>query len=287
MSEEQALRIQIGVVHLNISHIERASFFFTEALGFRILEKKDQSIILGTAAQNPMLVLHKVNNPPPRRATTGLYHLAFLLPSRQDLARFILHLVNNNIQIDGVADHGVSESIYLTGPDDTGIEIYCDRSEEDWPRDDDKHLNMGTDELDLDNLLLTVQGKNKLWQGLPAETRLGHIHLRVSDLKKTTKFYTSLGFQLTQEYGESALFFATGGYHHQIGANTWQSEGADPLPPDTAGLVSFQMNVESIPQLEKIRQNLTAVAIPFQEDGGCITLQDPNGIWLSVSGPTP
>lgn len=282
MAEDQALKIEISVVHLNISHMERATFFFTEALGFRILEEKDQTIVLGTAANIPLLVLHKVNNPPPRKATTGLYHLAILLPSRQDLARFILHLVNNNIQIDGVADHGVSESVYLTGPDESGIEIYCDRPKEDWPVVEDGRLDMGTDELDLDDLILTVQGKNKLWQGLPADTCLGHIHLRVSDLTKTAQFYTNLGMQLTQEYGESALFFATGGYHHQIGANTWQSAGAESLPPDTAGLASFQISVESKSQLETIRQNLTAASISFTEEDGYISLQDPNGISLAI-----
>ena len=245
MQMSEPVLMRMGKIHYNVSNLERAAYFFEEALGMKSLEKSANVITLGTIADQPLLVLQRVNNPPPRKKTTGLYHIAIHLPGREDLARLIFHLANNQVEISGVADHGVSESLYLTGPDDMGIELTCDRDYEQWPIDDKGQLEMGTEELDLDDLILTIQGKNKKWTGLPANTRVSHIHLQVSELENTAEFYTHLGFEITQAYGEQALFFASGDYHHHIGANTWQSAGADPLPADSAGLDHFEIVLPS------------------------------------------
>lgn len=274
--------LKISAVHLNVSHLERASFFFTEAIGLKIFTSEPQSLALGPENGHIMIVLHQVNNPPPLKATTGLFHLALLLPGREDLARLILYLVNNNVSIQGVADHGVSESIYLTGPDGIGIEIYSDRAKEEWPLDEEGHLEMGTDELDLDNLLMTVQGKNKQWRSLPADTRIGHIHLKAAELKNTARFFNALGLKLTQKYGEQALFFASENYHHQIAVNTWESAGADPLPVDTAGLRSFQITLNDQSMLDDIKKSLTLNEFPFEDYENNIQLHDPNGILIEL-----
>jgi catechol 2,3-dioxygenase len=282
MELSESVRMHIGKVHYSVSNLERAAYFYKEGLGMKVLEKSEQSVTLGTIAGQPLLVLHRVNNPPPRKRTTGLYHVAIRLPSREDLARLIYHLVNNQVELDGVADHGVSESLYLTGPDDMGIELTCDRDYDQWPIDEDGQLDMITEELDLDNLILTIQGKNKKWTGLPAGTTIGHIHLRVAELEKTAEFYTTLGFEITQVQGEQALFFASGDYHHHIGANTWQSAGADPLAADTSGLNYFEVVIPDQNSLENLVINLeeTEHVLEKKEDG--ISLIDPNGIHLKL-----
>lgn len=282
MMAEEPHDFQIGKVHLNVSHMERAAFFFREALGFKMLAQDAMHTSLGCNPGIELLILHQVNNPPPRKATTGLYHLALLLPKREDLARLILHLVNNNVPLQGVADHGVSESIYLNGPDDIGIEIYADRSLEDWPMDEEGRLEMDTDELDLDNLLLTIKGKNRQWNGLPEQTRVGHIHLKATELAQTARFYTTLGLQLTQEYGENALFFAGKDYHHHIAVNTWHSAGADPLPVDTAGLRTFEIVLSNQSMLTAIKENLTQNEIQFEDTETNIRVRDPNGILIEL-----
>lgn len=279
----EPINIKIGVVHLNVTQLDRATFFYEEGLGFKLIEKNDLQVVLGTEDGTPLIMLHKVNNPTPRKKTTGLYHFAILLPGREDLARLIFHMVNNQVSIEGAADHGVSEAIYLTGPDETGIEIYCDRNMEDWPIDDEGQLEMGTDSLDIDNLMLTLQGKNKQFTNLPAGTRIGHIHLRVSELEKTATFYAALGLELTQEYGESALFFAGGEYHHHIGVNTWQSAGATPLPEDTAGLGYFEILVENQNTLDEIKKSLEESEITFESSTSGIYVRDPNGIRAHIS----
>ena len=113
MPDLENFALKIGVVHLNISHLDRAVYFFEEALGFKMISKIERGAVLGTIADQPLIVLHSVNNPVPRKKTTGLYHLAIRLPDRVELARLIFHMVNNQVEISGVADHGVSEAVYF------------------------------------------------------------------------------------------------------------------------------------------------------------------------------
>jgi catechol 2,3-dioxygenase len=282
MDLSESVPMHIGKVHYNVSNLERAAYFYEEGLGMKVLEKSEQSVTLGTIADQPLLVLHRVNNPPPRKKTTGLYHVAIRLPSREDLARLIYHLVNNQVELDGVADHGVSEALYLTGPEDMGIELTCDRNYEQWPIDEEGQLDMITEELDLDNLILTIQGKNKKWTGLPADTAIGHIHLRVAELENTAEFYTTLGFEITQAYGEQALFFASGDYHHHIGANTWQSAGADSLAADTAGLNYYEVVLPDQKSIENLAKVLEEAEFALEKTEQGVILVDPNGIHLKL-----
>ena len=248
----------------------------------KVLEKTQAAITLGTVDDQALLVLHKVNNPPPRKKTTGLFHLAIRLPSREDLARLIYHLANNQVEPEGIADHGVSEALYLTGPEEMGIELTSDRDYEEWPIDEEGQLEMITEELDIDDLMMSMQGKNKKWTGLPAGTTIGHIHLSVAELEKTAAFYTSLGFEITQAYGEQALFFASGEYHHHIGANTWQSAGASPLEADSAGLRYFEVAFPDLESLEKVASELTESGLELNKEEDGISLVDPNGIQLKL-----
>lgn len=282
MSEMEDFGFHIGQVHLNVSHLDRASYFFEEGLGFKVLAKEESTVDLGTVAGECLLVLHRVNNPVPRKSTTGLYHVAIRLPQREDLARMIYHLVNNQVELSGIADHGVSEALYLTGPEEIGIELYYDRPEEDWPLDEEGNMEMVTEELDLDDLMMTLQGKTKQWQGLPAGTAIGHVHLRVAELEKTAEFYTKIGFDITQEYGEQALFFSSGGYHHHIGANIWQSAGAPPLPADTAGLRYFEICVDDQESYDQVKEQLAQEELSFKEVEDILQLVDPNGIQLEI-----
>jgi catechol 2,3-dioxygenase len=282
MAQTDSDQLTIGKVHYNVSNLERAAYFFEEGFGMKLIDKSALSITLGTLDDQPLLVLHKVNNPIPRKKTTGLYHIAIRLPNREELARLIYHMVNNQIELDGVADHGVSEALYLTGPEDMGIELYCDREYEDWPIDDEGQLEMVTEELDIDNLMLTLQGKTKKWGGMPAGTSIGHIHLKVAELENTAEFYTQLGFEVTQEYGDQAIFFASGEYHHHIGANTWQSAGASPLDVDTAGLNYFEIIFPNQTQLDELAESLSAADLTTNKIENEFELIDPNGIRLRL-----
>jgi len=272
----------IGRVNLNVSNLERAVYFYQEAFGFKVIDQQTFQTTLGTSDGTTLLVLHKVNNPQPRKVTTGLFHIAIRLPNREDLARLVYHLVNNSVELEGVADHGVSESLYLTGPDGAGIELTSDRPEEEWPLDEEDQLDMGTEELDLDNLMMSLQHKEKKYNGLPNGTTIGHIHLAVKELVLSEAFYTNLGLELTQVYGEDALFFAGGDYHHHVGLNTWHTAGADPLPPDTAGLRFFELVYQNPEATQTAIANLTAAGIPIQEEENGHMVTDPSGIKIQL-----
>jgi catechol 2,3-dioxygenase len=210
------------------------------------------------------------------------------LPSRADLGQVLHRLADRGYPLQGGADHGVSEALYLADPDGNGIEIYIDRPKEKWPWHNGE-LRMVTDPLDIENLLDQAQG---FWDGLSPKTRIGHIHLHVADLHQAQCFYCdTLGFDLMQRFGHSALFLSAGGYHHHIGLNTWAGVGAPPPPPDVVGLRYFTINLSSEQAFAQVVKRLESKGIPFEPSASSgttprkLNLHDPsgNGILLSVS----
>jgi catechol 2,3-dioxygenase len=167
---------------------------------------------------------------------TGLYHFALLVSRRADLARWLVHAARDGVRLVGLSDHFVSEALYLSDPDGHGIEIYWDRPRKAW--EGQVAARMTTLQLDVDDLLGELQEPRAgEYAGLPADTVMGHVHLRVSAISETVAFYRDLlGFGLMAQLGEQAAFLGVGGYHHHIGANTWDSAGAPAPPPGTAAL---------------------------------------------------
>ena len=146
----------IGAVHLTVSDLARASEFYISRLGMRPLSRDGSTARLGAGART-LLVL--TGDPAARRVhgTTGLFHFAVLVPSRAHLGRALAQLVSTHTALEGVADHGVSEALYLHDPDSNGVELYWDRPEAEWPRTADGQLAMHTKPLGLDSLLAEAQ----------------------------------------------------------------------------------------------------------------------------------
>ncbi len=274
---------KIGTVDLIVTDLQRSVGFYQERLGFQVLDRQERRAVLGAGGRR-LLALTELAEAKPRDARmTGLYHFAVLLPSRRALAHLLIHLAENETEIEGAADHGVSEALYLSDPDGNGIELYCDRRRSDWPVDDLGKLQMGTEELDVDNLILTLKNGLPAWEGLPDQTVIGHIHLQVADLAACEAFYTRvLGFQLTQRYGSRAIFVSAGGYHHHIGMNTWASAGAPPPPEDMVGLRWFEVLLPGADVLEAVRARLEAAGTPWEEREGGVLVRDParNGLLI-------
>ena len=148
---------RIGHVHLKVADLERAITFYQGVLGFELQQRLGHhAAFLGAGGYHHHIGLNtwesKGGNPPPH-GTTGLYHTAFLYPDRASLADALRRIVEAGIPLEGAADHGVSEAIYLRDPDGNGVELYRDRPEADWPRDAEGNLQMGTEPLDLQALL--------------------------------------------------------------------------------------------------------------------------------------
>ncbi|MCX6611688.1 MAG: VOC family protein [Acidobacteria bacterium] len=148
---------RIGHVHLKVADLERAIHFYRDILGFTLQQRFGTSAaFLGAGGYHHHIGLNtweSRNGQPPPPSSTGLYHHAILYPTRQDLAAVYRRLLEHNIPLDGAADHGVSEALYLRDPDQNGLELYWDRPQSDWPISPSGELQMFTKPLDLENLL--------------------------------------------------------------------------------------------------------------------------------------
>jgi catechol 2,3-dioxygenase len=226
----------MGAVHLTVSDLARSLEFWQRTVGLEALEQADGRASLG-AGGGELVVLVEEPGAQPAYGYTGLFHLALLLPTRADLARWLAHAARERVPLQGLSDHYVSEAIYLGDPDGHGIEIYADRPRRVWEGQVD--LRMTTLPLDVNALLSELDDPAaEPFAGLPGETRMGHVHLRVARVPDTIDFYRDvLGFALMARFDDQAAFLAAGGYHHHLGANTWQSAGAPPAPAGTARLL--------------------------------------------------
>jgi catechol 2,3-dioxygenase len=176
--------------------------------------------------------------PAPHQGLLGLYHFAILLPDRAALGRFVEHLAEIGARA-GASDHLVSEALYLRDPDGLGIEVYADRPRSTW-RAADRQIVMATEPLDLTSVVAAAKGER--WTGMPAGTRMGHVHLHVGDLEGASAFYHgALGLDRMVWSYPGALFLAAGGYHHHLGLNTWAGAGARPAGDGDARLIEWRM----------------------------------------------
>jgi catechol 2,3-dioxygenase len=225
----------MGTVHLTVADLGRSIRYYDEQIGLEVVSHDDGVATLGSGGHG-LLVLTELPGAPPSRGHTGLYHFALLVPERDDLARWLAHAARDRVSLVGLSDHFVSEALYLRDPDHHGIEIYWDRPREVWQ--DQVSLRMTTEPLDVENLLGELEDPaSEPFDGLPGGTTIGHVHLQVAEIDSTVGFYRDLlGFGLMAQLGASAAFLAAGGYHHHLGANTWESRGASPPPAGTAAL---------------------------------------------------
>ena len=224
--------MRMGTVHLTVADLGRSLAYYEQAIGLRAHEHEDGTARLGTGGED-LLVLTEQPGAQPAEGYSGLFHFALLLPERTDLGRWLKHAARDRIELTGMSDHRVSEALYLRDPDYHGIEIYADRPRETWEGKVDR--TMTTIPLDTGDLVRGID--DGPFEGLPEGTTMGHVHFCVAEIPSTVEFWQGLGFELMAQLREQAAFLATGGYHHQVGANTWQSEGAPYAPADRARLI--------------------------------------------------
>ena len=266
--------IYVTEITLRVQDLIKSSEFYRSIMGFKVLKEEEKKVAFTIDGKNPIVTLMSGDIIPKIRRKTGLYHVAILLPNRHQLGLFLKNLRDQKYPIVGGSNHGVSEAIYLQDPDDNGIEVYADTSEDKWDRQD-YSVNMVTERLDYEELINST-GDNR-WDGAPKGTIIGHIHLHVSDLDESFKFYNHLGFELTQAMRHQAYFISTGGYHHHIGMNIWNGRGAEPLPENSAGMQHFSLSFPSEEiRIEKIRK-LKDSGYLVLEIGNEIFAKDPSG----------
>jgi catechol 2,3-dioxygenase len=276
----------LGPVRLTVSDLDRSRAFYERAIGLRTTELDDGTLRLGSPGGPALVELHGDSSAPRlNRRAPGLYHLAILVPTRLDLAFAIARLVQAPWPLDGASDHMVSEALYLSDPDGNGIEIYCDRPRTEWRREGDQ-LQMATLPLDLDDILDQLRGATELQAVVPAGTRIGHVHLQVSDLSEAEAFYHGvLGFDVMVRGYPGALFVSAGGYHHHIGLNTWHSAGTAPAPAGSVGLRSFTIELTDERELAAALGRLQAAGIATEQQAGGVLVHDPFGNRVILTAP--
>jgi catechol 2,3-dioxygenase len=273
----------IDYIRLRVPNIGESLAFYQELLGFKETKREGNSVSLAVPENNsPLLVLEEQPHAPPRPLrTTGLYHVAYLLPTRKELARVFQRLYQRGWPFQGFADHGVSEALYLADPHGNGIELYADRPREQWVYKNGE-IAMVTEAFDLDSLVAELHDDLTPWNGVAPQTRIGHIHLNCSDLAKAEKFYTTvIGFDVVQRMDVGALFVSAGGYHHHIGLNIWNGRNAPPPPSDALGLSQYGIAIPDAEYQRKLKVNLMDAGGVLETEHGLL-VRDPDGIRITI-----
>ncbi len=223
--------LQIGRVVLTVNDLGKVGDFYQDTIGLQRLSGDAAGMVLGVD-DAPLLELRRDIAARFRPQEAGLFHTAFLLPDRRALGSWLRFAAESGLRVDGASDHLVSEAVYLRDPEGNGIEIYVDRPRDSWDRNG-AEVRMDTVALNLQDLL--AAGRDP-WRGAPEGTVVGHVHLQVGDVARAEDFYMNrLGMDRTAHvFGAS--FFASGGYHHHLAGNIWNSRGAGPRSADATGL---------------------------------------------------
>ncbi|MDQ3987380.1 MAG: VOC family protein [Actinomycetota bacterium] len=266
-----------GAVRLIAADLDRMADFYERAIGLSPVDRSPSLVRLGLRGQAVVELMHRPDASPRPPGTTGLFHLAILVPNRLELARAIRRVVDAEWSFSGASDHLVSEALYLNDPGGNGIEIYRDRPRDEW-RYSEGQLQMATLHLDVDGVITELNGTESVPKGMAPETRIGHVHLQVSDLTEAEDFYCGvLGFDVTVSTYPGALFVSAGGYHHHIGLNTWAGRGAPPPPPGSQGLAWFEIVVPDQTQLEAVVNRLDEAGIDREDKEEGVLVSDPSG----------
>jgi catechol 2,3-dioxygenase len=268
--------MRIGMVTLRVRNLDLVADYYRDAIGLTVMQRTATGARLGAGGMPLLDLTRRANAATEARNAAGLYHTAFLMPTRKDLARWLVHAASNKVPLSGFADHLVSESIYLDDPEGNGIEVYADRAPESW-KWDGPTVAMATDPLDIDGLLTLTNARIPNYAGAPEGLRIGHMHLRVGDLAQADRFYGGvIGFDPTRKR-TGAAFLSSGRYHHHLGLNVWQSAGAGRRDDAATGLAWFSLEVSAPEMLEAQEQRLRQAGAAATAIENGIETSDPWG----------
>lgn len=275
--------LRLGPVHLVVADLPRARDWYAHHLGMHVMSEDADTAALGDGTHT-VLVLHEDSAAGAPGAEAGLYHVALLYPSRQELARAAMRLATYRTPIEGASDHRTHEAIYLSDSEGNGLELAADRPRDQWPTD--LGYSRGPDPLDVANLLATIDGEPvtaQIGDGL----RTGHLHLHVGDVDQAIAFYRDvIGFTVTANLG-SAVFFAAGDYHHHLGANVWRGRGVGSVSDHVVGLGHWSAELPAAADVAAVAERARAAGATVIDEGDAVTVVDPWGMRLrftSASG---
>ncbi|MDN4988002.1 VOC family protein [Bradyrhizobium arachidis] len=261
--------MRVGMVTLRVRNLGKVADYYRDVIGLTVMARSASAAKLGTAGITLLALEARPDAEIEPRNAAGLYHTAFLMPTRKDLARWLVHAASHRVPLSGFADHLVSESVYLDDPEGNGIEVYADRDPSQWQWSEGS-VKMATDELDIPDLLSLTNTRVSDYARAPDGLRVGHMHLRVGDLAQAQNFYHgAVGLDPTRSRN-GAAFLSSGRYHHHLGMNVWQSQGAGQRDDAATGLAWFSLVTE--------KRDILAAQEERLREGGAQMAQLPDGV---------
>ena len=283
----------MGHVSLTVANLDNQIAFYQRTLGFVQHWREGNSAGLGSGGAD-LLRLTEQPNLKRYRGVTGLYHFAVLFPNRRELARAVTRLFSLRY-LNHPTDHIMTKTTYLDDPEGNGIELYAESPEDGTfviagdqfvTRRADGTMSDGREPLDVEALFTHLKEDDRLDQTIPSETRVGHVHLHVGNVQKAVDFYHGIiGFDVMGvSKSFHAAFVSAGGYHHHLGLNTWQGEGAPPPPPDAVGLRYFVIELPNDAELNRVIERVDRAGLPTNKTDDGFLVHDPfqNGVMLGV-----
>ncbi|THV23089.1 VOC family protein [Peteryoungia ipomoeae] len=239
--------VHVGEVALRARDIGLLKRYYMAMLKLSVITETADRVTLGAGGTPLLTLLSRPDAKPEEPGQAGLYHTAFLMPTRADLAKWLVHIAIAKVPLTGFADHSVSEAVYLSDPEGNGVEVYCDRPEASWLWAGGQ-VSMGTKELDIEDILAKTETPTdrSLYTAVPDALCIGHIHLRVGTLDKARDFYAAgLGLDVVRgDDARGATFLSSGRYHHHVGANIWESRDAGQRQEGMTGLDWFSLKTK-------------------------------------------
>jgi catechol 2,3-dioxygenase len=273
--------LHVGAIGLKVRDLDRLTAYYRDVLGLSVLDRRRDGATLGAGGVPFVHLEHAPDAKPDDTREAGLYHTAFLMPTRAELARWILHVARNRVPLTGASDHGVSEAIYLDDPEGNGMEVYHDRPAETW-RWNGNDVKMVTDPLDIEDIVREVE-PGAAFHSAPDGLRIGHVHLRVGDVARAETFYRdALGLDVTRRR-HGATFMSSGRYHHHIAGNVWHSAGAGPRDASRAGLSWVALEAGDAAAFDAAKTRLTQAGINLGDIQGGIEAADPWGTRVRIA----
>lgn len=272
--------IYLAEAVLNVKDLARQTAFYTQIIGLEIRTQTETEVILGAGGKD-LVHLIQTNRKEAVKSSYGLYHMAILLPSREDLADVFKHIAELNYPFVGAADHGYSEALYLADPEGNGIELYRDKPVADWDIREDGRIIGVTEELSAQEIY--DMGRKVEPFVIALDTRMGHIHLSVKDSQLATTFYQAV-LDLSDKFTiSSASWIASGDYHHHLAVNEWGGKALAKRDKDMPGLAYYVVEVEKKEDLVAIAEKAKANGAPVKWlSSNDFTFEDPDGIVTRV-----
>ncbi|MGL4198642.1 MAG: VOC family protein [Allorhizobium sp.] len=272
--------VHVGRAHLVVRDLDTMAQYYERALGLKRIEGSASGVDLGAGDRVLLTLTTRSDAAAAPRNAAGLFHNAFLMPDRAELAHWLAHAAHLGLQFDGASDHLVSEAIYLSDPEGNGIEVYRDRKPTEWTYHADGTVEMDTRRLDLQALYDSAA--KTPWAGMSPEAALGHIHLQVGNVPEADRFYEGvLGLKKMATY-PGASFYASGSYHHHVAANVWNSRNAAARTGAMTGLQDYELAFNDQTVLEAVLANLESLEIRVDRTARGFSLADPWGIGLTL-----